>query len=394
MLNQGYRTTERAKLRGQVEDDAKLDHLDIEDVVAYHFSAGGSAVGRHVLLEATIARTTRVNMRTPNGTYVPSEAAVRMLLRINGRSVGPEEELQNATTLAEQFKQDFANLVQRVIRNYRSLETGWNRSERLRQDRLLASLRGPAPVARPDGHGHRDGFCTGGRRAPERPLDHQRPGQCDLHARAGEGEPVRAVVHGLELGAGAPGPRRLPGHLARRRGRGPLDRADQRAPQSDQRQLAQRRPERRPPLRRHLQRDLPEGAASSSPNIKGEYELTSGTGTWQVSGTEGGCNVSGSGPFSVGGGAVLLTTPGSATPGPPFSYLMQTQSPQNPGTAIYIYSGCDDAGDDGPREMPIPFSGLNISGTTPDGFAYNGSRTESSPPDHSSEETWSFTGTS
>ena len=67
-------------------------------------------------------------MRTPNGTYVPSEAAVRMLLRINGRSVGPEEELQNVTTLAEQFKADFANLVQRVIRNYRSLETGWNRA--------------------------------------------------------------------------------------------------------------------------------------------------------------------------------------------------------------------------------------------------------------------------
>ena len=69
--------------------------------------------------------------------------------------------------------------------------------------------------------------------------------------------------------------------------------------------------------------------------------------------------MSGSGPFSVGGGA---------------------------------YSGCPDPGDDDDYERPVPFSGLNLSGTSPDGFAYNGSRTESSPPDYSSQETW-FTGT-
>jgi hypothetical protein len=130
---------------------------------------------------------------------------------------------------------------------------------------------------------------------------------------------------------------------------------------------------------------------STTPSLKGEYDLTSGTGTWQLSGMEDTCNVSGSGSFSVGGGGVLLQTPGNATPGPPFSYLMQTQAPQN--TTTVNYSGCDDPADDGPRESGIPFSGLNISGTTPDGFVYEGSKTETSGPDFTSQEDWSFTGT-
>jgi hypothetical protein len=134
-------------------------------------------------------------------------------------------------------------------------------------------------------------------------------------------------------------------------------------------------------------------APPTTPSLKGEYELTSGTGTWQVSGTEETCNVSGSGSFSVGGGGVLLQTPGNATPGPPFSYLMQTQSSQDSGT--WNYSSCDDPSDDGPRTSPanVPFSGLNITATTPDGFAYNGSKTETSGPEYTSQENWSFTGT-
>ena len=391
VLNQGYRTTERAKLRGQVEDDAKLDHLDIEDTVTYHFSAGGSAVGRHVLLDATIARTARVNMRTPNGTYVPSQAAVRMLLRINGRSVGPEEELQNATTLAEQFKEDFANLVQRAIRNYRALETDWNRANACAKIEF-SPRSGDQPLSR-----GQTGTVTATVSAQE--------GGAPPSGRWTISGPVNATFTPARASANP----FAPSFTVSSSGAGHEVRGDFRV--TSRAGVAEdpwTEPINELPNQisgtwhnvvqtEGLHFDVTFNATfrkgpSSSPNIKAEYELTSGTGTWQVSGTEGTCNVNGSGPFSVGGGAVLLTTPGNATPGPPFSYLMQTQSPQN--TTTYSYFGCDDPEDDGPREMPIPFSGLNITGISPDGFAYNGSKTESSPPDHSSEETWSFTGTS
>ena len=393
VLNQGYRTTERAKLRGQVADDAKLDHLDIDDVVAYRFSAGGSAVGRHVLIVATVSRSARVDMRTPGGRYVPSEAAVRMLLRVNGRSVGPEAELENANTLAEQFKEDFANLVKRAIAIYRGLETDWNRANACAKIDFS-----PGPGNQPLSRGQKGtvtatvsanegGTPPSGRWTITGPVNASfTPAQASANpfapsftvASSGPGHEVRGDFRvtsraGVAEGTWTEPINELPSQISG----------------------TWQNTVRHQGLVFEISfTSSYDRVPSSSPTIKGDYQLTSGTGTWSVAGRDPDtdCDLDGGGSFSVPNGGVILTTPGSATPGPPFSYLIQTAATQDNGT--WNYQNCDNPSMDGTVQKPAPFSGLNLSGTTPDGFAYSGSRTETDPVEaYRSEETWSFTGT-
>jgi hypothetical protein len=389
VLNQSYRTVERAKLRGQVADDAKLDHLDIDDEVVYRFSYGGSSIGRHVLLNAEIARSTQVDMRT--GRYVPREANVHVLLRVNGRAPGAADELQAASDLAARFARDFAELVKTSIRIYRGNERDWNEH-----------VNSCAKIEFSPGSGQRT-LSRGERGTVKATVDAARGGSpprarwrinAPLNAAFA---PLRATPNPFSASftvASSPSGNQVRGSF----------RATSRAGVAE---ATWTQPIRSLPNRIsgswHNVVDS-EGthtvvtfnatfvkAPSSTPSLKGEYDMTSGTGTWQTSGAEGTCNVSGSGSFSVPRGGVLLQTPGNATPGPPYSYLMQTAAPQE--TTTLNYSGCDDPADDGPRTVPIPFSGLNISGTTPDGFVYEGSKTETSGPDYTNQEDWSFTGT-
>jgi hypothetical protein len=389
VLNQSYQTVGRAKLRGQVADDAKLDHLDIDDEVVYRLSYGGSSAGRHVLLNAEIARSTQVNMRT--GHYVPRESNVHVLLRVNGRAVGAAEELQAASDLSARFAREFADLVKSAIRIYRAGERDWNehanscakiefsprpgtrtlsRGERGTVRATVDAVRGGSPrrarwrISAPVNATFAPRQATPNPFSPSftvasSPSGTQVRGRFRATSRAGVAEATwTQPIRGL--------PNRISGSW-----HNVVDSEGKHVVVTFNATFVK--------------------VPSTTPSLKGEYDLTSGTGTWQLSGTEDTCNVSGSGSFSVGGGGVLLQTPGNATPGPPFSYLMQTQAPQN--TTTVNYSGCDDPADDGPRESGIPFSGLNISGTTPDGFVYEGSKTETSGPDFTSQEDWSFTGT-
>ena len=391
VLNQSYRTTERATFKGQVADDAKLAHLDIDDAVAYHFSSGGSAVGPHLLIDATIARSVRVNMRANPPSYQPTQAQVRVLMRVNGRSAGAEEDLRTAADLASRFARDFSSLVDRAVRMYRAQESHWNDPNKCAQMEFSPASES-LTLSRDQ---------TGSVSATVKAADGASPSVAKWTAsnqQNGSFSPLQSDANPFSVS-----------YTVTNAGAGIKVSADFRA--TSKAGVAQKTwSQRTTGVPEHINgswhRTVHHGGltwnisfsasfdrvASTTASIKGEYDMVSGSGSWNVSGQDPDtlCNKTGSGTFDAANGGAILQTPGNATPGPPFDYLIQTAASDD--AATYSYTSCPDPNDDGSVQGFAPFSGLNISSNSPDGIAFNGSAHEEDF-ESTTDDTWTFTGT-
>jgi hypothetical protein len=330
-------------------------------------------------------------MRATPPSYVPSQARVRVLQRVNGRSIGAEEDARLASDLAQRFASDFSSLVDTAVRMYRARETDWNEPNKCAQldfspvPRSLTLSRDQtgavsATVKAADGGSPSIGKWTvtnpqNGTFAP--PQGDANPFTASYTVtNAGAGIEVSAdfratskagVVQKTWSQPTSGVPAHINGSWHRTMHHGGLtwnisfDASFDRVP-------------------------------SSTPSIKGEYKMVSGAGSWSVSGEDPDtlCTKTGSGTFSAPNGGAILQTPGNATPGPPFDYLIQTAATDD--AATYSYTSCPDPNDDHVEQGFAPFSGLNVSGTSPDGIAFNGSVTETDF-ESTTEDTWTFTGT-
>ena len=86
VLSEVFRDTAKTTLHGQVRADAKLEDLQIDDVLTHVVRVGGSTFGATYTEDGTITRSTRVDMHS--GTQTPKDPVINVIARVNGRSPG------------------------------------------------------------------------------------------------------------------------------------------------------------------------------------------------------------------------------------------------------------------------------------------------------------------
>ena len=125
LLSRSVEFAGQTRMQARVGDDAKLDHVDIEDTQTANIDLGGTgqAFGPINLLYTGLHHA-RVEM--PGGTYVPDQSAVDISLTTRGVTVGKSDLGQAANSIAGDLDQSFAALVRREIANFKHLENGWN----------------------------------------------------------------------------------------------------------------------------------------------------------------------------------------------------------------------------------------------------------------------------
>ena len=124
VLNQLMRDTAKTTLHGQVRADAKLEFLQIDDVLTHVVRIGGSKPGLTYTEDGTITRGTRVDMRS--GVQTPKDPVINLVARVNGQSPGTTYQVDGGYLLLVRSAADWAALVDREIGRYRTLEQGWN----------------------------------------------------------------------------------------------------------------------------------------------------------------------------------------------------------------------------------------------------------------------------
>jgi hypothetical protein len=118
--------TGHTRMHAQVDEDAKLDFIDVDHSQTANIHLGGTRQSfGPVSLHYTGLHQTRVDM--PAGTYDASRSAVDIAFTERGITVGKSQLGDVATDLAGDLGKQFATLVDREITNFKKLETGWNR---------------------------------------------------------------------------------------------------------------------------------------------------------------------------------------------------------------------------------------------------------------------------
>ena len=114
----------RTRMRAEVGEDAKLEHIDVDDTQTANIDLGGAKqeFGPVNLLYTGIHHA-RVKM--PRGDYVPDQSAVDIALTLRGVTVGKSDLGAAGNNIAADLDKSFAALVDREIASFRSLERAW-----------------------------------------------------------------------------------------------------------------------------------------------------------------------------------------------------------------------------------------------------------------------------
>lgn len=140
--SQTLRLRQATKLHGQVDDDARLAFIDIEDRQEGEMALGSetSGLGRPFVARWTITRRARVDGRT--GRYVAPDPAVVVSVTLAGLSGAALAATERA--LAEEFEgasdSTFGAVADKALAAYRQREHGWRTANACTSIRLS-----PAP---------------------------------------------------------------------------------------------------------------------------------------------------------------------------------------------------------------------------------------------------------
>jgi hypothetical protein len=125
-----YSTSLRSKtetmIKGQVADDAKLDHLEILHSYSTTSSVGGSQQQYGpVSVRLAFSGRTRVNMRTEQ--YDPSNTAVDVRVQMRGVDAGElrAAEADQKPKLRKEAEENFVAAIKKAIERLREKERGW-----------------------------------------------------------------------------------------------------------------------------------------------------------------------------------------------------------------------------------------------------------------------------
>jgi hypothetical protein len=136
------------RMHAQVGEDAKLDFIDIDDSQRANLEVGDAKqnFGPVNVLWTALHRT-RVKM--PSRSYDPGHSAVDIAVSAGGVTVGKNALGQTATDIANDLDKAFAALVDKEIKNFQNLETGWNTPNRC-VGMTFNPASGAHPLHRPD----------------------------------------------------------------------------------------------------------------------------------------------------------------------------------------------------------------------------------------------------
>lgn len=124
LFYEAFRDKGKTKLQGQVGADAKLSELVISDTLTHVVRLGGSAHGVAYTEDGTIRRTLRVDMKT--GAQTTGDVTAKVEARLNGQSPGAAYDEGAGYLLLVKSGPEFVALVDKAVKRYRALETGWN----------------------------------------------------------------------------------------------------------------------------------------------------------------------------------------------------------------------------------------------------------------------------
>ena len=125
LVSRSFRFAGQTRMHAEVDEDAKLDFIDIDDTATAHFDLGGSKqqFGPMSLIYTALRRT-RVDL--PAGTYSPGHSVVDIAFTTGGVTVGKSDIPAVANSTAKELDESFGALVNKEISNFRKLETDWN----------------------------------------------------------------------------------------------------------------------------------------------------------------------------------------------------------------------------------------------------------------------------
>jgi hypothetical protein len=124
LVYEAFRDKGKTKLQGQVGADAKLSELVISDTLTHVVRLGGSAFGVAYTEDGTVRRTLRVDMKT--GAQTTGDVSAKVESRLDGKSSGAAYDEGAGYLLLVKSGPEFVALVDKAVRRYRDLETGWN----------------------------------------------------------------------------------------------------------------------------------------------------------------------------------------------------------------------------------------------------------------------------
>lgn len=402
VFNQLSKDDGHTTLHGQVGADAKLDSLEVEDVVTHVTRVGGSSKPGVYDETVTITRSARGDMRT--GTYTPGEAKVKVLVRYNGRWPGAEYDQTVASKASQEYAKDFGATVEKAISRYRAREAGWNQ---------------PNACARID----------------------WAPASNTLRLRNGDRGRALATISAAAGGTAADGVTRIASRAngtftpAEARGGSPGFDYTVTSPEAGVLVLTVEATSTAGVARAAWEQPIVKptwavtrisGSFSGEDDAFGVTTTWSGTATWQratnldegntsrrftlfaatyvvtKSGVDGnGCHISGQKQFTVGASA----TPAFTVLNPaadvvfggsrgdwelPWDYFWNLNPPTPPLTMVIELSGCDSAG---MLTVSGPTLTSGLHGVTADGYRFSGSVQNTPSSSESFSETWDFTGT-
>ena len=125
LVSQRVRFTGNTRMHAEVNENAKLDFIDIDDSQTANIDLGGSRQSfGPVSLHYTGLHRTRVKM--PGRSYDAGRGAVDIAFTERGVTFGKSQLGQDAAAIASSLDKAFATLVDKEITNFQNLETGWN----------------------------------------------------------------------------------------------------------------------------------------------------------------------------------------------------------------------------------------------------------------------------
>jgi hypothetical protein len=127
--SQGIRLEGETTLRGVVADDAKLDFFEPHNTEVGVLTLGGSSRGFSPLsMRMLVQRITRVDMRSPQGSYQLGTSIVNVTIT-SPDLTGPAAtatERQIESGMREKADQQFRDIIDKAIRKMRASEEHWN----------------------------------------------------------------------------------------------------------------------------------------------------------------------------------------------------------------------------------------------------------------------------
>jgi hypothetical protein len=405
VLNEVFSDTAKTTLHGQVAADAKLDFLQIDDVLTHVAKLGGSSHSVNYSETGTVTRSTRVDMRS--GAQTPVDAVMKVVSRLDGQSPGAAYEEIRGYELLVASATDFAAMVANETSRYRALETGWNAANACAHIDWSPAI--DTLTLHKDDHGQASGTITA----------------------SGGGTAAGGVTTIVSQSNGTFSPNQANGgtptfaYTVTSPDAGVLALAVQATSTAGVASSSWTQPIASSEWKvRQISGTFSgvsyDGGVSTSwhgsatwiraknldlQQVFRAFTLVSGSYTATVSGTDGaGCHESGTHVFTMvpdpGHVAIQVFNPaadvvfGAGKPDwqLPWDYFWETTATTE-STMDVVLSGCDDPHQDGTYKAgPGKGAGGGLPGNTPDGFAFSGSFT--SPPDtDGGNETWDFTGT-